>query len=562
MEASTVARPEAELRKGPEPNFRGTGEELQAIRFPYRRLPEQVREQGAVHPVVIVGAGPVGLTLALDLAHRGQRVVVLDDDDRLSYGSRALCFAKRTLEVWDRYGVAETMAAKGVSWNVGRVFAGEEEVYHFDLLPESGHQWPAFVNLQQYYCEAFLVERAMELEAVDIRWKHGLKDIKPHERGARLTVTTPEGDYDIEAAWVVCCDGARSPSRKLLYLDSKGKVFRDRFLIVDVSMPAGFPTERWFWFDPPFHPRQSVLLHRQPDNIWRVDFQLGWDADPELEKQPERIVPRLRALLGEDAQFEIHWASVYTFSCRRLDQFVHGRVIFAGDSAHGVSPFGARGANSGVQDADNLGWKLDWVLRGLAGESLIATYGLEREYAADDNIKNSTRATDFITPKSEISRLLRDQVLTLARHHDFARRLVNSGRLSVPTVLDGSPLNTPDADVFGSQARPGSPLPDAPVENGLGSPGWLLRSLGSDFTLVCFGSAPANVFGVDRLKVVQVGVDVLDVRGLVAARLDGELGTCYLVRPDRHVCARWRAPNAAAILEAIARAVCCALPQA
>ncbi len=534
--------------------FHASGAEVQALEFGYVRSPDQDSATPARHPVVIVGAGPVGLSLAIDLAQRGQRVLVLDNDHKLSIGSRAICFAKRTLEIWDRLGVGQSMVDKGVSWNLGRVFHQDQPVYQFDLLPEDGHERPAFINLQQYYAEAYLVERALQLPGVEIRWHNRVTACTPHGGGAALTVETPEGSYRLEAQWVAACDGARSPLRGMLGLESRGRIFQDRFLIADVKMEADFPAERWFWFDPPFHPGQSVLLHRQPDDVWRIDFQLGWDADPEEAKKPENIVPRVHALLGRDVPFTLEWASVYTFACLRMDQFVHGRVVFVGDAAHGVSPFGARGANSGVQDAENLAWKLDRVLRGQAPEALIATYGAEREYAADENILNSTRATDFITPKGEISRLLRDAVLDLARDHPFARRIVNSGRLSVPATLHGSPLNTPDADHFAGTQVPGAVLLDAPMERA-GQPTWLLRELGEGFTLIVFGPAPDWAAGMEGLKVLSIGGDLADPRGLAAQRLDAQPGTAYLVRPDQHVCARWRAPSAPAVRAAIARAL-------
>lgn len=537
------------------PAFGGTGTQVQAIEFAYQRSPDQDANPPAQHPIVVVGAGPVGLSLAIDLAQRGQRVVVLDNDCKLSTGSRAICFAKRTLEIWDRLGVGQRMVDKGVSWNVGKVFFHDAPLYEFNLLPEEGHERPAFINLQQYYAEAYLVERALQLPNIELRWHNKVAGVAPRDNGALLTIETPDGPYQIDALWVAACDGSRSPMRQMMGLESKGRIFQDRFLIADVKMAssADFPTERWFWFDPPFHPNQSVLLHSQPDNVWRIDFQLGWDADPEEEKKPENILPRVRALLGPDAQFELDWASVYTFACLRMDRFVHGRVVFAGDSAHGVSPFGARGANSGVQDAENLAWKLDWVLRGRAGADLLATYGPEREYAADENIANSTRATDFITPKSEISRLFRDAALELAREHPFARRIVNSGRLSVPATLHGSPLNTPDGDAFAGTQVPGAVLLDAPVLHG-GQGAWLLRTLGPDFTLLVFGTAPAWAAALPQVRLLQVGTDVLDTQGLLARRLDARPGTAYLVRPDQHVCARWRAPTEAAVRAALATA--------
>ncbi len=534
--------------------------------YPYRRPPEL---DGAVRHcgVVVVGAGPVGLTAAIDLAQRGIPVLVLDDDDTVSAGSRAICYAKRTLEILDRLGCGEAVASKGVGWSVGKVYHGDTLAYQFDLQPEAGHRRPAFVNLQQYYLEACLVQRAQALAPAELRWRHRVVGVTQTAERAVVRVATPDGEYDLSCDWLVVCDGARSPVRHMLQLDTEGQVFRDRFLIADIRMSSDFPAERRFWFDPPFHPNQSVLLHRQPDNVWRVDFQLGWDADPDEEKKPERILPRLHAMLGPDARFELEWASVYTFQCRRMQKFREGRVLFAGDAAHLVSPFGARGANSGVQDADNLAWKLDLVLRGLAPARLLDSYDTERVVAADDNIRNSTRSTDFITPKSAVSRLFRDAVLSLAREFPFARRLVNSGRLSVPTVLLDSPLNTPDHDPFAGAMVPGAPAADAPVTGPLGT--WLLDHLGGGFVLLVMGGGvghdDAFALAGDAIpcQVVQVGGSaagaLADIAGLVTARYDTAPGTCYLFRPDQHVCARWRVFSLPQVRAAIATA--CAIEQ-
>ncbi|MBC5765656.1 FAD-dependent oxidoreductase [Ramlibacter albus] len=551
--------------------------DYQKLVFDYVRSRDQDAARPVRRPVVIVGAGPIGLSLAIDLAQREVPVVLLDNDNVLSAGSRAICFAKRTLEIWDRLGCGGRMVAKGVSWNKGRVFLRTEEVYSFDLLPETGHERPAFINLQQYYAEGYLVERAQQLPLVDIRWKNKVVALEQRADHALLTIETPEGNYQLEAGYVAACDGSRSTVRQLLGLESKGRVFKDRFLIADVKMKLPHPAERWFWFDPPFHRNQSVLLHMQPDGVWRIDFQLGWDADPEKEKRAENIIPRVKEMLAhsslKDAEFELEWASVYTFSCLRMDSFRHGRVLFAGDSAHGVSPFGARGANSGVQDAENLAWKLAAVLQGQAPDALLDTYASEREYAADENILNSTRATDFITPKSEVSRLFRDAVLHLAKDHAFARTLVNSGRLSVPAVLHNSPLNTPSDEPAQGRMVPGAPALDAPVLRRDGSGSWLLRELGQGFTLLVAGDASAaNDLrrageGIAPLKVLSVaagaepsaglaqGHDLADPQGLVAQRYDLRPGTAVLLRPDQHVCARWRAADAAVVRAAINRAL-------
>jgi 3-(3-hydroxy-phenyl)propionate hydroxylase len=535
-------------------------------RYEYRRAAEL---DGVVRhrPVIVVGAGPVGLVAAIDLAQRGIPVLVIDDDDTVSQGSRAICYSKRTLEILDRLGCGEPVATRGVGWNVGKVYQGSELAYQFDLLPEAGHRRPAFVNLQQYHFEECLVAHAQTLPLLELRWRHEVTGVAQDADRVTLRVSTADGDYALSCDWLVVCDGAHSPTRRMLGLDFEGQVFRDRFLIADIHMTSDFPAERRFWFDPPFHPNQSVLLHRQPDDIWRVDFQLGWDSDPELEKQPERILPRLRAMLGPDARFEIEWASVYTFQCRRMQKFRHGRLLFAGDAAHLVSPFGARGANSGIQDADNLVWKLDLVLAGKASPALLDSYDAERVAAADENLRNSTRSTDFITPKSATSRTFRDAVLSLARRHPFARRLVNSGRLSVPKVLEQSSLNTPDDSEFASAMVPGAVAADAPVNGSKGA--WLLDYLGGGFVLLVFGDAvdapSARALSDDAIPcaVVAVGgtgsgggsrIAIGDAQGKVASRYDGRSGTCYLFRPDQHVCARWRAFDLHAVRAAVARA--------
>ncbi|RZL86912.1 MAG: FAD-dependent oxidoreductase [Variovorax sp.] len=544
---------------------KGEAVDYQKLEFDYVRHSDQDAAVPVRRPVVVVGAGPVGLALAIDLAQRDVPVVLLDNDNTLSTGSRAICFAKRTLEIFDRLGCGERMVGKGVSWNVGRVFFKNEQIYSFDLLPEAGHARPAFINLQQYYVEGFLAERAAELPLIDVRWKNKVAGVAQHADHVTLTVETPDGPYLLEADYVAACDGGRSSMRQLLGQESKGRQFKDRFLIADVKMKLDRPAERWFWFDPEFHRNQSVLLHMQPDNVWRIDFQLGWDADPEEEKKPEKIIPRVKALLGENAQFDLEWASVYTFSCLRMDQFRHGRVFFAGDSAHGVSPFGARGANSGVQDAENLAWKLAAVLQQQASDALLDSYGHEREYAADENILNSTRATDFITPKTEISKLFRDAVLELAKSHAFARTLVNSGRLSVPATLRTSALNTPDMDSFNGRMVPGAAASDAPVRRAEGRNGWLLQEAsGPSFTALVFGSGDAadrsgravtEASAAAGVPVTIVRVPLDEAHALAAQRYDAQAGTVYLLRPDQHVCGRWRQVDASIVHSALKRAL-------
>jgi 3-(3-hydroxy-phenyl)propionate hydroxylase len=533
--------------------------------YPFRPVPELEGEDHHV-PVVIAGAGPVGMAAARDLALQGIRSVVLDDDNKVSVGSRAICWAKRTLEIFDRLDCAAPMMAKGVTWNTGKVFFGDDRtpVYSFDLLPDRDQCFPAFINLQQYYAEEFLIDVLERTPQTEVRWQSRVASVRNRGDAVEIGVETPAGPYRLTADYLIAADGSRSPIRSMLGLDFGGEVFQDHFLIADIRMQADFPSERWFWFDPPFARGQSALLHKQPDDVWRLDFQLGWNVVREQELDEERIRDRVRRMLGADVRYELDWASIYTFQCRRLERFVHDRVIFAGDSAHLVSPFGARGANGGVQDSDNLCWKLALVLKGLAPSALLDSYDVERVHAAKENLLNSTRSTDFITPKSAMSRAFRDAALELARTQPGLRAFVNSGRLSVPATLHDSPLNVPDTASFGGRLALGAPALDAPLTTAAGR-SWFLRELGAGFTLVAFDASaatappvlPALPVPVDVRRILPAGAtpgapgQAVDTLGRLAEHLDARPGSCYLFRPDQHLVARWREVDPARVAAAV-----------
>jgi len=549
---------------------------LKTYRYPkfvYKRpseLEPPLGDQRMRHPAVVVGAGPVGLACAIDLKQRGIDCVLIDEDDTVSVGSRGVCYAKRTLEIFDRLNIGDEIVRRGVSWNIGRTFFRDREVYHFNLLAEPGHERPAMINLQQYHLEEILQRRA-ELGKVQMRWRQRVSDVQCHEHGVRIRVDSPDGAYELDTSWLVVADGAKSSIRRMMGLDIEGKIFTDRFLIADVVMHADFPAERWFWFDPPFHPNQSVLLHRQADNVFRIDFQLGWDADPEQEKRPERVMARIKAMLGDQHPFELEWVSVYTFQCRRMQSFRHGPILFIGDAAHQVSPFGARGANSGIQDADNLSWKLARVIKGQSDASLLDSFNQERLCASDENILNSTRSTDFITPKSVISRTFRDASLALADRYAFARSMVNSGRLSLPTHYLDSALNTPDqtGEKFCTDLFPGSPMADAPLIV-QGRSCWLLRELDGRFALiyavgdgnsdtVIHSSTMQQWIELEDIKLIAIDLaeqicEIADAPSVVAQRLDLRPGTMLLIRPDQHLAARFRKVDLAMLKQAHLRA--------
>jgi 3-(3-hydroxy-phenyl)propionate hydroxylase len=514
--------------------------------FAYRRVADQDRQGSAHHSVVIAGAGPVGLVLALDLARKGHRCVVLDKRQRSSDGSRAICWSKRTLEIMGRLGLADRLVAHGITWRTGKVFNGMREVYSFDLLPEEGHQRPAFINLQQFHFEAACAMEAARSDRIDLRWGHELTHVDARPDGAVLDIATPEGPYRISADWLIAADGVRSTVRRDLDVPFVGQAFNDQFLICDVRLDIERPIERWFWFDPPFNRGQSALLHRQADNVWRLDFQIGPDADREAEMRPENVARRVQGMLG-DVPFNVVWISSYRFQCRRLERFRHGRVVFIGDAAHQVSPFGARGGNSGIQDADNLAWKLDHVLRGIALERLIDTYDTERRQAADENVLASTRSTDFISPKGPGARVMRDAVLALAETEPFARQFLNSGRLSVPAIYENSALSSPDGFAADDTPllRPGAAALDAPI--GLG---WLLPALGDEFAVVSFSPNGMPCVGVDGMRTLSVSDQLACKRYGAAAD-----PAVYLMRPDQHVAARWRQAGAAEIAAAHRRAI-------
>ena len=505
--------------------------------FPYKTPPEIVGGKREIYPVVIVGAGPIGLSLAIDLAQRGIKSVVLDDNNIVSTGSRAICWAKRTLEIFDRLGVASKMMAKGITWETGRLFNGDKEVFSFNLLPDKDQKFPAFINLQQYYVEEYLIERCFELDDfIDLRFSSKVIDHTQNKENVGVTVRCPEGDYQLKSSYMVASDGAESPTRKRMNLSFDGEVFDEHFLIVDIYMETPpFKTdrpERWFWFAPTFHDGQSALLHKQAENIYRIDLQLEENINRKNELDPERVRKRIIKVVKSE-NFEIDWMSIYKFKCASLDRMVFDRIIFIGDSAHVVSPFGARGGNGGMHDVDNLGWKLASVLKNSSSEKILSTFNDERIEAAKENIANSSRATNFMTPKNKMAKIFRDQVLDLSLNNLFSRNLINSGRLSVPFKLGGLKLD----NEFKDDPLLGSIYVDFPILDRKGNRLFLTDAITHGYNLLSFSKTKMN--STSNLNVMNIGdesdkgVDFVDFEGRGLERYREDLS--YLIRPDGYI---------------------------
>ncbi|MGN1056677.1 MAG: FAD-dependent monooxygenase [Comamonas sp.] len=500
--------------------------------------------------VTIVGAGPVGMTLAIDLAQKGHAVTLLSKWDFIPKGSKAICFSKRSLDIFQRLGLAQAIIERSVTWNMGEVYWKDqpEPIYCFDMLPVKQQQNPGFVNLQQYYLEEILLEAMADLDLIDARFGHSVQGIATDTQGVRLQVQGPQSTYEHATEWLIACDGNKSTVRSLMHLEFEGRVFEENFLIADIKLDQPAENKRRFWFDPPFNPGMSALMHKQPDGVWRLDFQLGWDIDKQQALEKDNVDKYVRAMLGDGVRYQEEWYSIYTFQCRRMREFVHGPVIFAGDSAHLVSPFGARGCNGGLADADNLAWKLDLLLRGKAAHSLIDTYNTEAIETADENLLNSTRSTNFLTPKSVQSKALRDAVLELAKDHACARPFVNSGRLSTAVPYRHSRLNVVDQDDWHGQGiAPGHVALDAPLDGD-----WLLNLLGHGFVLLHCGWQ--DMHDTDLLRCLDLShpryagdLPLLQQRYALAP------GYGYLIRPDQYVTARWMQPHSSEHIQNLIR---------
>jgi 3-(3-hydroxy-phenyl)propionate hydroxylase len=483
--------------------------------------------------VVIAGGGPVGLTMAALLAAQGIRSTVIEADESFCTGSRAICLSRRSLEILHWCGAAQAIQSKGLAWTSGRSYFRGDEVLKFDMPHDASQRFAPMTNIQQFYVEEYAL-RAAEKNfpgMITIRWNTRIAQVANHSDHVMLSL---DGGEQLRADWLIASDGGRSTVREQLGLQLKGIQYEGRYVIVDVVQKSTRlqtqPVERLAWFDPPTNPSSTILMHRQPDDVWRIDYQVRDDEDPVEAVKPENVLPRVKAHLewmGETEPWQSQWISIYNAKCLTLDEYRHGRIFFAGDAAHLVPIFGVRGLNSGLDDVGNLAWKLAAVIQGKASDALLDTYSTERRAAALINIDFGSKSTEFMSPPHRGFDLLRQAALRLAGSTPQVRSLINPRQ--------SAPVRYPSESADTRVASPGFVAPEARVS--LGSEHQhLTQSFGQRYSLLCFG----DLMQIDDVKCIAL--NLVDSNGEARSRYEAGEHTTLLVRPDGYIAARWDAP--------------------
>jgi 3-(3-hydroxy-phenyl)propionate hydroxylase len=510
--------------------------------------------------VVIAGAGPAGMVTALKLAQFGVPSVVLESELQVSQGSRAIVFTRRSMEILQDVGVAHRVSQSGLPWRFGNSYFRGQRVFRMEAPHDEDDRFFPMINLQQQYLEEYLLDACAQEPLIDFRWGNKVAQVAQQASHATLTVDTPEGSYTLQTDWLVAADGGRSGIRSALNLQMEGASYEGLFVIADIRCDLPLPTERLAFFDPDWNPGNTVLVHREPQGIWRVDYQLPAGESPEQALRPESLQRRIDATLAMVGQpglkWDLDWCSVYSARTLTLPDYVHGRVLFTGDAAHLLPIFGVRGANTAFQDAQALGWQLALVARGLADRRLLDNYSRERVGAAREIIEEAGKSTRFMAPPTRGFKLLRDSVLSLSLTQEFVRPLYH-WRTARPHAYTHSALNAQGDDNLLFQAGPAQGAPPQNVR--LGPDDYLLDHLGPGLNLIYLshGSIPPGVLAVLQaargrglpLKLLAVGADsdvpgtdqtLADAQGRLRRRYGLETaGAAYLLRPDHHVCARW-----------------------
>ncbi len=510
-------------------------------------------------PVIVVGAGPVGMAAALLLARWDVPSIILEAKPGPDpTGSRSICVQRDVLDIYHRIGVADQLLAEGVTWHVGRTFYREHELFTI-TFPDSGRSaFPGFINIAQSSVERILAVAVAAEPRIDLCYAHEVIDVDQVEDSPRVRARAPAGTVRLTGSHLIAADGFRSTVRDVLGLDFDGESFDDLFLIADIRADLDFGVERRFHFDPLWNPDRQVLVHPQPDSVWRIDWQVPPDYDLAADRASGGLDKRIRLVVG-DAPYDLVWASLYRFHQRLASRLCVGNVLLAGDAAHCMAPFGARGLNSGIGDAENAAWKVAFARHGWAGPELMPSYEVERRAAAVENLRVTGQTMRFLVPRNEGEWDRRRAVLERAVADPSARTLVDSGKLAEPYWYVRSPLTTgsPPADFPTEPGATRPPVagvlcPDGPVTVADEPAVTRLRELfGSGFTVLSHGVDCAARFDVPYRP---YRLDRIDVDGVVTAALNASPGWCGLVRPDGHLAAVLREPEEHALTDALERA--------
>ena len=511
--------------------------------------------------VAIVGSGPAGMVTALELARHGVPSVVLSAELQFSQGSRAICFTRRSMEILQQVGVADRMTEGGLPWRFGNSFYRNQLCFRMEAPQDPDDRFYPIINVQQQFMEEYLHDACTANPLIDFRWGNKVVQVAQQDGYAVATVDTPEGEYQLETNWLVDASGGRSAIRSAMNLEMEGASYEGFFVIADIKVDLPLPTERLAYFDPEWNPGNTILMHREPNGIWRVDYQLPQGETPEEALRPESLKARIDAQLAmigfPGVEWEMDWSSVYSARTLTLTDYVHGNVIFTGDAAHLLPIFGVRGANTGFQDAQSLGWQLAYHVKGLGGQQLLTNYSAERVGAAREIIAESGKSVRFMTPPTQGFKLLRNAVLSLSLQNEFVRPLYH-WRTSRPHEYTHSMLNSRGDD---NALFTDGPAHGAPPRNiRLGANDFLLDHLGGGFDLIYFTTGDAmpapllDVVNAARAKGVALRITAVGaaqpVAGAVQTLADADDhfrqrygvqadGAAYLLRPDQHVCARW-----------------------
>ncbi len=534
-------------------------------------------------PIIIVGAGPIGMITALGLARYHVPCILLDDETGPTVeGSRAFLINQHTLEILGSWSnLAQQICQQGIILAGERIFIRKTALYSTPIVHDQPDiSYPPFVNIPQNVLEHLLFSALQTMPDCQVFWQHKVIGIVQDSEGVTVGVLTPGGIEHLSAPYVLAADGSQSSVRSLLGINVPVASRNNPMLMLDVRIEGSEPPrERYFWFDPPFNPGRITQLNPLPDNIYRLDYQLFPYEDLAAISQPTALRERIAATIGQSS-YQLVWMNTYSYHQQIMEQFIHGNVLFLGDVAHTNFPFGCDGLNSGVQDVWNLLWKLVLVRAGQAHEDLLDTYQNERHAAAIENQRLADETMRFLEPPSSLAHWKRNTNLRLSQPFKFMRKHLLVDQLSNSFTYQDSPVTSEDhrlylggrftklsaeqnailkrfrnGPVVGSLA-PSILLHDADM----GIPVSLSDYFGRSFVALCFcADVEMGMFVLEGLLENLPGVPVelclisqslhagttvdgiqalIDVEGKAANIYNAGPRTLYLIRPDGYIAAR------------------------